>query len=117
MRALIVDDAPDLRELVRVYLERAGHDVVGEAADGQEAITKAAELQPEWIILDGLMPVMDGFEALPELRRLLPDARIVMFSSVPAAERRAHAGGAAAYVEKPSGLGTLLAALEGRAAD
>ena len=56
--------------------------VVGEAEDGDQAIVFAAELQPDVILLDLAMPQRSGLEALPELRRVAPEARIVVFSGL-----------------------------------
>ena len=113
MRVLIVDDTPDVRALVRAAVERAGHEVVDEAFDGRHAIALAAAHQPDAVILDGMMPVLSGLDALPELRRLLPDARIVMFSSIPDDRGLARLSGADAYVNKGDGLAALIAALQG----
>lgn len=80
VRVLIVDDEPDIRMLYRLAFEQAGTDVE-EAADGEEAMAVAARSQPSIIVLDLLMPGTDGLSALPQLRRLLPDAPIVIVSA------------------------------------
>ena len=103
IRILIVDDTPDVRMLVRMLVsERPNLEVVAEAADGLAAIDLAAALQPDLIVLDIAMPVMDGIEALPRLREASPESRVVMLSAAPreAQEPAALAAGAAAYVEK-----------------
>ena len=82
MRVLVVDDEPDVRLLLRLQLERAGHEVTGEAGDGQEAIDACAEAAPDVVILDLLMPRMNGFEAIPRLRTAHPDLRIVAYTAV-----------------------------------
>ncbi len=79
---LIVDDQPDIRLLVATRLGiEPGLEVAGEAADGAEAIVLARRLDPQAIVLDLQMPRMSGAEALPMLRSLVPDARIVVFSA------------------------------------
>lgn len=102
-RVLVVDDAANLRELLTVLLE-AEDDfvVVGTAADGRQAIEQAALLQPELVLLDLAMPVMDGLEALPHLRAAVPRARIVIFSGFEHEElaRRALQAGADDFIEK-----------------
>ena len=114
MRVLMVDDAADMRLLVRAWLEQAGgFEVVGEAGDGKEAIDLAAEYQPDMIVLDGVMPVLSGLDALPELRDRAPAARIVMFSSAREQRTAALAAGAAAYVDKNDGGDALVSALRG----
>jgi CheY-like chemotaxis protein len=66
-RALVVDDQPDVRDVVRRTLEQAGWEVV-EAEDGRVGIERAADMAPDLVILDLMMPVMDGFDFLRELR-------------------------------------------------
>lgn len=102
-RVLVVDDAASLRDLLTVLLE-AEDDfvVVGTAADGRQAIDRARELEPDIVLLDLAMPVMDGLEALPELRAALPGAQIVIFSGFEheALARQALAAGADDFLEK-----------------
>lgn len=81
-RVLVVDDEPDLRFVVRHILARGGRfDVVGEAADGQEAIGLAAELQPDIVVLDLLMPT-PGETALPHILRVAPTCMVAVFSAL-----------------------------------
>ncbi len=102
-RALLVDDMDQLRQLIRLTLERSGRfEVVGEASNGREGITAAEALQPDMVLLDVSMPLMDGLEALPRICDVAPHATVVMLSGF--SELRlgaeAAAGGAAAYLEK-----------------
>ena len=110
-RVLVVDDAANLRELLTVLLE-AEDDfvVVGTAADGRQAIEQAARLSPELVLLDLAMPVMDGLEALPHLRKVAPKARIVIFSGFEHAElaRQALAAGADDFIEKGTSVTRLV---------
>lgn len=86
-RVLVVDDDPDLRFLLRVALDRRGESVViAEASNGREAIDAARAHQPDVIILDEMMPVMTGMEALPELRSAAPNSRIVVYSAAASTE-------------------------------
>jgi DNA-binding NarL/FixJ family response regulator len=113
-RVLVVDDAANLRELLTILLEAEDDfEVVGTAADGQQAIDCAAELAPDVVLLDLAMPVMDGLQALPALRRALPDARIVIFSGFEqsALARQALSSGADDYVEKGASVTELVARL------
>jgi len=82
IRVLIVDDEADVRLLLRVQLEQHGFEIVGEAADGREAITRCRELTPDAIVLDLLMPGMSGFEAIAPLREANHDIRIVAYTAV-----------------------------------
>lgn len=102
-RVLLVDDDEDIRHLLKLFLTRQGECVVvGEAIDGIEGIERAQELQPDVVLLDIMMPRMSGHEAVPELRRVSPDAMIVMVSALGAGgnEELARRDGAYAYVEK-----------------
>ena len=75
---LIVDDHAAFRAAARALLEQAGYSVVGEAADGEEALEKARELQPDVVLLDVQMPGIDGFEVSS---RLPEGVAVVMVSS------------------------------------
>ena len=78
-----------MRIVLRAVLEEDGEFVVvGEAGDGEEAVTEVGRLQPDVIVLDLSMPVLDGLEAIPRIEEVAPDARIVVFSGY-AAERMA----------------------------
>jgi DNA-binding NarL/FixJ family response regulator len=79
-RVLVVDDCASMRERVRWALERAGMTVVGEAADGAEALTQAAACHPDVILMDLHMPRMDGIEATRSLRRQRPGTRVVLWT-------------------------------------
>jgi DNA-binding NarL/FixJ family response regulator len=83
---LIVDDNARIRRLIRDLLEReSGFEVCGEAVDGYDAIEKAQRLKPDLIILDMSMPRMNGIEAAPRLKKILPKTPIVVCTSYEAA--------------------------------
>jgi DNA-binding NarL/FixJ family response regulator len=82
LRVVIADDEPDVRLLLRIQLSQLGLEVVGEAADGIEALAACRESDPDAIVLDLLMPRMNGFEVIPELRRDHPDVGIVAYTAV-----------------------------------
>jgi DNA-binding NarL/FixJ family response regulator len=78
---LLVDDNAAVRTLVRkLFAVEADFEVAGEAENGREAVEKAVNLKPELVILDLAMPVMNGFEAARELRKVLPDTKIILFT-------------------------------------
>ncbi|HET7310802.1 MAG TPA: response regulator [Mycobacteriales bacterium] len=113
-RVLVVDDAANLRELLTVLLDvEDDFEVVGTAADGVQALDRADALEPDIVLLDLAMPVMDGLQALPGLRERLPNARIVIFSGFEheALAREALAAGADAYIEKGTSVMQLVARL------
>ena len=87
LRVLVVDDEDDVRALVRYLLQQTdGFEVVGEAANGREAVDLAAAERPDIVLLDLRMPVMDGADAIPQIREQCPDTRIVVFTADPAAD-------------------------------
>jgi two-component system, NarL family, response regulator NreC len=108
---LIVDDHEPLRRRIRYALEGGGLDVCGEATDGSEAIQKVKERSPGVVILNISMPIMSGFEALPEIIRCSPNTRVVMFTLDDAQELRQKAFhlGASGYVTKSAPIEELLA--------
>lgn len=93
---LIVDDNSGIRTLLTALARRdSGLEVVGEAANGMEAIEVAGEREPDVVILDIMMPEMDGIEAIPGILEASPDSCIVMYSAYAesheaAMERGAH---------------------------
>lgn len=83
IRIIIADDHWVVREGLRMYLGRdPGFEIVGEAEDGQQAVQLAAERQPDVILMDLLMPVMDGITAIRTIRRDVPAIEIVALTSV-----------------------------------
>jgi DNA-binding NarL/FixJ family response regulator len=79
---LIVDDNAYIRQaLCEQFKRESDFEVCGEAENGKEAIAKARELHPDLIVLDLSMPVMNGLDAARELKRLMPDVPIIMFTS------------------------------------
>ena len=103
IRTLVVDDSDIVRKYIRTILEVSGEiEVCAEATNGREAITKVLEYQPDLVILDLTMPVMDGFTAAAELRKRLPQLPI-LFCSIhkgPQVVKQAKQVGARGYVSK-----------------
>lgn len=117
---LICDDNAAMRALLGVVIgTSAGLAVIGEAADGNEAIAEATRLQPDVILLDLAMPNRSGVEALPELRYVAPAAQIVVLSgfALSAAADDVFALGAAAYLEKGADPETIVATIENAVAN
>jgi DNA-binding NarL/FixJ family response regulator len=117
---LICDDAPALRLLMQVVIElRDGMSVVGEAADGNEAVAQAELLQPDVILLDLAMPHRTGLEALPDINRVAPAAKVIILSGFAASlvEEDVVAHGVAGYLEKGIEPEAILTAIETAARD
>ena len=103
IRVLIVDDHTVVREGLRGFLElQDGIEVAGEAADGAEAIEQAKRLAPDVVLMDLVMPKLDGVKAMRGLRRAAPAARVVVLTSFLDDERLLPAiqAGAAGYLLK-----------------
>jgi DNA-binding NarL/FixJ family response regulator len=111
---LIVDDHLLLREAIRVALELAGHEVVGETGDGIEALRLVDELRPDVVLMDVMLPGIDGIEATRRLRARRSDALVVMLSmhGDPALVARAIRAGASAYLTKTFSMEEVVAAVE-----
>jgi two-component system chemotaxis response regulator CheY len=81
-RVLVVDDAAFMRKVVSDALTSGGHEVVGEAGNGNEAVQRYQELQPELTTLDITMPEKDGLTTLAEIISINPSARVLMCSAL-----------------------------------
>ncbi len=101
-RILIVDDHPLTREALAALLAQHGFDVVGQAADGEEAVDAARTLQPRLVLLDLSMPGTDGLAALPRLREAAPECEVVVLTASGDDDNllAAVGGGAAGYLLK-----------------
>jgi len=101
-RVLIVDDHPLTRGALWALLDQHGFAVVGEAADGAEAVAAARRLLPDLVVLDLSMPGLDGLTALPRLREAAPGCEVVVLTASGTEENLlgAIAGGAAGYLLK-----------------
>jgi NarL family two-component system response regulator LiaR len=103
IRVLIVDDHSVVREGLRTFLElQDGIEVAGDAADGHEAIGEAERLRPDVVLMDLVMPRLDGVAAMRELRRRMPATRVIILTSFLDDERLLPAvrAGAAGYLLK-----------------
>ena len=103
-KVLVADDNPNIRELIKVVLTAEGHDIA-EAVNGEKAYATAVSERPDLILLDVMMPVMDGFEALKRLREnpLTGAIPVVLLTAVPATkgEREGMDLGVSHYITKP----------------
>lgn len=103
MRVLIVDDEPNIVASLDFLMRKAGYET-SIARDGDEALSQAADVRPDLVLLDVMMPGRDGFSVLTELRRTQPaDLKVVMLTAKgrPSEVARGTDLGADAYVTKP----------------
>jgi DNA-binding NarL/FixJ family response regulator len=105
---LVVDDQPIQRNMIRSFLAENDIYVCGEATDGEEALSKVRQLDPDIIILDINMPVMNGIQAAHEVRRIAPLTRIIFLTVHDAPETAAALRQLADDVIAKSSAGTLL---------
>jgi len=113
VRAVVIDDSTDIRELLVIVLTRSGMQVVGQAGDGKAGVEVVRAERPDVVLLDLAMPVMDGVEALPIIRELVPDARIIVLSAFAGAvSEQVLEWGADGYLLKGTPLSEITAYLE-----
>lgn len=81
-RVLIVDDAAFMRMMVKDILSKNGYEIVGEAENGVKALEKFQELKPDLTTMDITMPEMDGITAVKEIKKIDPNAKVIMCSAM-----------------------------------
>lgn len=110
---LVVDDAAFMRLSIKQILEKNGHTMIAEAADGKEAIQKYTEYNPDVTILDITMPEMSGLDALAHIKESDPKAKVVICSALGQQEQLAKAIqlGAKDFIVKPFDPDRMIAAL------
>lgn len=113
-KVLVVDDAAFMRMSIQKMLEANGHEMIGEAENGVEAIKKYMELKPDIVLLDITMPEMNGVEALKEIKTKDPGAKVVICSAMgqQAMVAQAIQNGAKDFVVKPFEVDRLIAAID-----
>ena len=102
-KIMIVDDALFSRKLLRKVLEKASYQVVSEVESGYEAVQKYAEVKPDFVMMDIVMPRMDGISAIKSIKIIDPEARIIIVSSIGSRDKVLQAlhAGALNFVLKP----------------
>lgn len=113
MRILIVDDAAFMRMMLKDIMTKGGHEVVGEAENGNVAIDKYRELHPDLVTMDITMPEMDGITSLKEIIKYDQNAKVVMCSAMgqQALVLEAIQSGAKDFLVKPFQADRVLAAI------
>ena len=82
VRVLIADDALFMREMIKEIIQQGGYEVVGEAANGSEAVSKHRQLKPDITTMDIVMPIKSGIQAVQDIRKECAEARIVIISAL-----------------------------------
>lgn len=116
---LIVDDHAVVRQGLRAFLELdPGFQVVGEAGDGSEAVRRAREKRPDVVLMDLVMPGVDGFEATVAIRKELPDTEVIALTSflMDGVVQKAMQAGAMSFLLKEAEADELLRAIKAAAA-
>jgi CheY-like chemotaxis protein len=113
-RVLVVDDTASMRTEIRLLLEDAGLDVVGEAGHGAEGVMLARELRPDVVVMDVRMPILDGIAATSYITRELPGTRVIVFSALDdeALAEAARSAGAAGFLTKGASPAAIAAAVQ-----
>jgi two-component system, chemotaxis family, chemotaxis protein CheY len=113
MKVLIADDTDSVRFALRLVLEHLGHEVIGFATNGQEAIDKCASMNPEVIVMDVRMPLVDGLTCCSRLFKTNPNSKVVIVTGSRTTETEARQAGARGFVEKPFDVCELDRAING----
>ncbi len=110
---LIVDDSRTSRRILKDILESAGFKVAGEAINGKEGVAYYVKFKPDIVTMDITMPEMDGIEALRQIKRENPDAKVIMITAAGQKDKMMEAVklGAAEFISKPFVEETVLEAL------
>ena len=104
---LIVDDNAGIRALIRKFAEHSGYKVAAEASNGVEAIERAKEIEPDLILLDLSMPLLNGAEAASILKETMPNIPIILFTMYDFGDAIAAATGVDVVLSKPEGVDQL----------
>jgi len=110
-KILIVDNVAHVRSLIKIILAEGGHEVIGEASNGSEAVEKYHQFKPDLVTMDITMPVMDGIEAVKQIKLKDLKAKIVMCSALEPLAVQAIQAGAIDFVVKPFDIDRFLAAV------
>jgi len=111
---LVVDDASFMRMMIKDILTKNAYEIAGEASDGQLAVELYSQVKPDAVIMDITMPNMDGLQALKELKKIDPDARVIMCSAMGQESMVIDAikSGASDFIVKPFQADRVLKALQ-----
>ena len=113
-RVLVADDASFMRQMIREIVETEGHEVVGEASDGDEVVEEFKRLHPDIVTMDIVMPRRSGIDAVKSIIQLQADARVVMCSALgqESLVQEALAAGACDFIVKPFKPDAVIATIQ-----
>lgn len=113
-RVLIVDDSRTSRRFLNNMLTEAGYEVVAEAVDGEDGVKKYEELRPDIVTMDITMPKLDGIDAVSEIIKIDPEAKIIMVTAAGQKSNIVEAlkRGAADFIQKPFESSAILSVVE-----
>ena len=111
---MVVDDDSIMRQMLKLILQSENYQVVGEAADGVNAVILCARLKPDLVLLDINMPIMDGLQTLDEIHKMNPAVKVMMVSAEATMDRVSEAikNGASGFVVKPLNAANVLNRIE-----
>ncbi|MBX9899261.1 MAG: response regulator [Burkholderiaceae bacterium] len=114
IRVVIIEDFEMTRTLLKIILRGDEFEVVGEAGDGLEGVQLCQQLQPDMVFIDVIMPKLNGLDALPEIRAILPHANIIMVTGNEDEDvvSKAMQLGANAYIVKPFNSASVLETMQ-----
>lgn len=102
-KVLIVDDSPVIHMLLRKVLEKNGYKICGDAKNGKEGVERFKETDPDIVLMDITMPIMDGLECTKAIRQIKPDVKVIMLSAMGDEEviTQAKEYGVSVFLKKP----------------
>ena len=103
LKVFLTDDSAFMRTMLKNLITKEGHEVIGEGADGSEAVEKVPQLKPDLVFMDIMMPNMNGIEALKKIKEISPETKVIMCTSVGQEKviTEAVEAGASEFVIKP----------------
>lgn len=114
LNVLLVDDAPFIRDILKQIFIRAGHTIVGEAENGEDAVRLAKEKSPDLVIMDIVMPVKSGVQATKEIKDFAPNIKVIACSTLDQENMlmKVMEAGAIEFINKPFDVKQVIAIVE-----
>lgn len=114
LNVVLADDAPFIRDILRQIFTRAGHEVVGEAENGEQAVKIVREKKPDVVIMDIVMPLKSGVQATKEIKAFAPDLPVIACSTLDQENMlmKVMEAGAVEFINKPFDVKRVLETVE-----